>query len=51
MTKPILAVLDGAKALCAGVQAVFDHPVTPGANSTKFATSSLSCPTTSPGSS
>ena len=27
MTKPILAVLDGAKALCAGVQAVFDHPV------------------------
>jgi putative transposase len=27
MTKPILAVLDGAKALCAGIQAVFDHPV------------------------
>ena len=27
MTKPILAVLDGAKALCAGVKAVFDHPV------------------------
>jgi hypothetical protein len=27
MTKPILAVLDGARALCAGVTAVFDHPV------------------------
>ncbi len=27
MTKPILAVLDGAKALDAGVKAVFDHPV------------------------
>jgi len=27
MTKPILAVLDGAKALSAGVRAVFDHAV------------------------
>src|SRR5918995_341102 len=26
-TRPILCVLDGAKALSAGVQAVFDHPV------------------------
>ena len=26
-TKPILAVLDGAKALKAAVQEVFDHPV------------------------
>ncbi len=27
VTKPILAVLDGAKALAAGVREVFDHPV------------------------
>ena len=26
-TRPILAVLDGAKALAAGVREVFDHPV------------------------
>lgn len=27
MTRPILVVIDGAKALAAGVKAVFDHPV------------------------
>jgi hypothetical protein len=27
ITKPILAVLDGAKALAAAVNEVFDHPV------------------------
>ena len=27
VTKPILAVLDGAKALSAAVREVFDHPV------------------------
>ena len=29
-TRPVLCVLDGAKALVAGVKAVFDHPVVHG---------------------
>jgi hypothetical protein len=44
-TGPILCVLDGAKALVAGVKAVFDNPFIHRCHSTKFGTSSRNCPT------
>ena len=43
-TKPILAVLDGAKALAAAVKEVFDHRSSVAARSTRSATSVTTCP-------
>lgn len=45
VTKPILAVIDGATALASAVKAVLDHPVVHRCHSTRSATSSRSCPT------
>ena len=39
MTRPILVVIDGAKALHSAVEAVFDHPVVSAANCTRSETS------------
>ena len=44
VTRPILAVLDGAKALSRAVQDVFDQPLIQDANSTRSKTSGASCP-------
>ena len=45
-TRPLLAVLDGAKALAAGVKEVFDHPVIARCQIHKLATCVTTCPTT-----
>jgi len=47
-TRPLLAVLDGAKALAAGVKEVFDHPVIARCQIHKLATCVTTCPTTCP---
>jgi hypothetical protein len=47
-TRPILCVLDGAKALVAAVKAVFDHPVVQRCQLHKVRTSSRNCPRTWP---
>jgi hypothetical protein len=44
ITRPVLCVIDGAKALRRALLDVFDHPVIARANSTRSATSATSCP-------
>ncbi len=43
-TRPILVVIDGAKALRRAVTDVFDHPSSKDASNTSFETSSTGCP-------
>jgi hypothetical protein len=48
VTRPFLVVIDGSKALSAGVKAVFDHSVVQRCQLHKIRMSSRNCPTHSP---